>query len=67
MFSFIDSVIKLIVGIPIMIFFVYVFGAFGHSFFGGPMWLWMVGIVILGILAIVEELNKSKSKESQID
>lgn len=61
MFGLLDSVFKLILVIPVAILLVYIFGAFCHSFFGGPIWLWIIGLLILSALAIREEFNKSKS------
>lgn len=59
MFSFIDNLIKLVIGIPIMIVLVYFLGALCQAFFGGPIWLWIAGILIIGVLAVIEEFNKS--------
>jgi hypothetical protein len=65
MFNLIDGVIKLIVVIPIMILIAYIFGAFCHSFFGGPIWLWIAGLLILGTFAIKGDFEKNKANKEQ--
>lgn len=58
-------VLVLLIGIPLLAFFAYFAAYFVQGLIGGPMWLWMIIIAIIGIGTSVEELNKAK-KESQV-
>ena len=62
MFNLIDSIVKLIFVTPIVILIIYAFGALGHSFFGGPIWLWITGLLIFSAFGIANEFSKQKEK-----
>lgn len=64
--SLINSLIGLslyiLIGLPIVIFIIYILATVGSSFFGGPTWLWFIITSILLIPAAKEGLDKAKLK-----
>lgn len=56
-----------LVGLPIVLFVVYIAALTGSSFFGGPVWLWFIGILILAIPTCKEAFEKGKLKNQNSD
>jgi len=56
-----------LVGLPIALFIVYIAAVTGSTFFGGPTWLWFIGIMILAIPTCKDAYEKGKSKKQSSD
>lgn len=57
-----DFATLLFIKIPILFLIIWLLAAVSNAFWGGPIWLWAIGLSILGTIYIKEEFDKEKRK-----
>lgn len=55
-----DFTTLIFIKIPIAFLIIWLLAVVSNAFWGGPIWLWMIGISIFGIIYIKEDLDKAK-------
>lgn len=53
--------------IPIALLLLFITASFFSGWFGGAIWLWMIGLSILGAIYIKEEFDKSSPNQSKTE
>jgi membrane protein required for beta-lactamase induction len=63
--NFTSLILWVVIGVPIVLLLLYFLALVGHNFFGGPLWLWVTIVGVLGFSCIIEEYNKFKAKKER--